>query len=247
MRSHTSTRVSLTRLTAFNFGIQFVWGAILAVSLQARSLELGHAGVGPYAEIAAIGAALGALTQIVAGRLADVRYAAVGHRREFYVTGVAFALPALMWFFLTPSLLGLTAAFCALQVALNIATGPYQAAIPDHVARGRAGAASSWMSAYQSLGNAAGLLVAGFVTQYAFVGMILCLGLALPFVVTLAHTQRVSASATTRRDPERRACDEATRRWRNGNVAHLPGPRQCRILHAARLSAVLRARQSRNP
>ena len=70
---------------------------------------------------------------------------------------------ALVWFYLAPDTAQLTAAFFLLQIALNVATGPYQAAIPDHVPLDRRGEASSWMSAWQSLGNAIGLVVVGFI------------------------------------------------------------------------------------
>ena len=172
---------------ALNFGIQFVWGAILAVSLQTRSIELGHGdGVRAYAAIASAGAALAAIVQVVAGRLADRRRAHIGHRREFYWFCLA-AIPPLVWFFLAPTFAQLLAAFLTLQIVLNLAAGPYQAAIPDHAPPQRQGELSSWMSGYQSLGNAAGLLVAGFVHDNARVAGILSAGLAASFAPTIAH------------------------------------------------------------
>jgi MFS family permease len=186
-------RIQPARLGALNFGIQFVWGAILAVSLQARSIELGHgSGVGAYAVIASAGAALAAIVQVIAGRLADRRRAQIGHRREFYWFCVA-AIPALVWFFVAPSFAQLLAAFLALQIVLNVASGPYQAAIPDHAPARRQGELSSWMSGYQSLGNAAGLLVAGFVHDNARVAGILSAGLAASFAPTITHLRTLQS------------------------------------------------------
>lgn len=176
------------RLAALNFGIQFVWGALLAVSLQARSIELAHDdGIRAYTMLAAAGAAAAAATQVLVGSIADARCALIGHRREFYRLGIIMAIPALLWFFVAPSLPQLTAAFLALQITLNIASGPYQAAIPDHVPPERHGEVASWMSGFQSLGNAAGLIVAGFVHEQLLIGLILAAGLAVSFGVTLAY------------------------------------------------------------
>ncbi len=177
--------VSPARLCAFNAGIQLVWGAILAVSLQARSVELAHDdGVRAYATIAALGALLATLVQPLVGALSDRRRARVGERFAFYAAGLALALPALVWFYLAPAWWQLLAAFFLLQIGMNVAGGPYQAAIPDYVPAGRRGAASSWMSAYQSVGNAAGLLVAGFVHD----GRIVAAALAVPFALTWSVT-----------------------------------------------------------
>lgn len=188
-----------SRLGAFTFGIQIVWGAILGVSLQSRVADLGgHGGVAAFSLIVAAGAALATVTQIVAGHAADARRARVGHRREFYFWGVAIALPALVWFYLAPALWQLTAAFFVLQVALNVATGPYQAAIPDHVPLERRGEASSWMSAWQSLGNAVGLVVVGFIADLRADAAILAAALLGSFAVTFLHVRGLGSQARER-------------------------------------------------
>ncbi len=162
-----------------------VWGAILAVSLQSRSLELAPAyGVRAYATIAAVGALVATLVQLGAGAVADRRLARIGNRSEFYLGGLAIAVPALVWFFFAPDLLQFMTAFFLLQFGMNVATGPYQAAIADYIAPERRGLASSWMSAYQSLGNVLGLLVAGFVHNVSLV----VLALAAPLVATCGVT-----------------------------------------------------------
>jgi len=176
------------RLCAFNFGIQLVWGAILAVSLQARSVELAHQdGVRAYATIAAIGALIATVVQLCAGVLADRRRRSVGNRQAFYLVGMALAVPSLVWFYLAPSWPQLLAAFFALQFTMNVAGGPYQAAIPDYIPRERRGLASGWMGAYQSAGNAAGLIVAGFVHDLRLVAIALAAPLVASWAVTFAH------------------------------------------------------------
>ncbi|MBD5632922.1 MAG: MFS transporter [Candidatus Eremiobacteraeota bacterium] len=171
-----------------NAGIQVVWGGILAVSLQARSSALGGGnGVRAYAIVAASGALVATIVQLVAGPLSDRLRERSGNRQIFYAAGIAFALPALAWFFLATDFSQLVAAFLCLELAMNVAGGPYQAVIADYVALDRRGNASSWMAAYQSIGNAAGLLAAGFIADLRFVA----LALAAPLAVTYA----VSASA----------------------------------------------------
>jgi len=178
------------------FGIQVVWGAILAVSLQARSSALGgtHA-VEAYAAVAAGGALLAALTQLVAGFFSDARRARTGHRRETYLAGLALALPALLVFYTTSSLAMLFAAFAALQIGMNLFGGPYQAAVPDHIAPERRGRASAWMSGYQFAGQCAGLLVAALAPN-PIAGVALAGILAATFAVTFLHLRGLSPSAS---------------------------------------------------
>lgn len=185
-----STRFSPFRLAALNFGIQLVWGAILAVSLQARSIELGRGHeIAAFALLAALGAALAAVTQIVAGRLADRRQHRGRGRSIFYLTGVLGAVPFIFWLYLAPSLPQLFAAFFGLQILLNIAGGPYQAAIPDFAPPQRRGITSSWMSALQSIGAAAGLLIAGFIHILTYVASLLSAGLVASLALTVHHAR----------------------------------------------------------
>ncbi len=173
-----------------------MWGAILAVSLQERSIALGHGdGVRAYATIAASGALVATLTQLAAGPLSDRARRATGNRSAFYIAGIAGAVPALFWFYLAPNFGQLVAAFLTLELVLNIAGGPYQAVIPDYVPLARRGGASSWMAAYQSVGNAAGLLIAGFVHDLRLVALALAAPLVGSWAVTAAHVRHLAGEA----------------------------------------------------
>ena len=168
-------------------GIQVVWGAILGISLQARTTEFGRPDpVTAYAIVAACGATLAAITQVVVGFLSDRRRSHVGHRREFYLAGIAIALPALLAFYLVPAYTGFVVAFAALQIGMNVFGGPYQAAVPDHVPRSRSGSASAWLSGYQFVGQCIGLVVATFAGDL-FAALAIAGILALTFGVTFAH------------------------------------------------------------
>jgi MFS family permease len=189
--------VSAIRLCALNGGLQLVWGAILGVSLQARSIELNGVGnaVGAYAITAAAGALVATVVQIVVGIFSDRERVRIGHRQRFYAAGVALTIPALFWFYFAPSYGQLVAAFLALELSMNVVGGPYQAVIPDFVARDRRGAASSWMAVYQSIGNAYGLLVAGLFHDLRFAAIALAVPFAATYVATATHLRELPANA----------------------------------------------------
>ncbi|MFN2460365.1 MAG: MFS transporter [Candidatus Velthaea sp.] len=185
-------RSGYARLAALWFGLQCVWGAVLAITLQTRSIALMPAnGIGAYAMLAAGGAAAGTLTQLAAGPFADRRLRAAGDRRPFYLAGVALALPAIAWLYLAPDYGQLVAAFLLLQIAMNVVTGPYQAIVPDYVADEHAGAAASWLGIFQPLGNAGGLIVAGFVADLRVVAFVLIAAVAGSWAVTARYVRNL--------------------------------------------------------
>jgi len=161
MRARTSNPFVLA---LYWLGIQSVWGAILGISLQSRSIELSGAdALIAYSRLATVGALVAAVVQIAVGFWSDARRRKGSRRIEFYVAGALGGSVALLFFYLAPSMASLTLAYIGLQAALNLAIGPYQAIIPDFVDRARYGVASSWMAALQSVGNAVGALAASFI------------------------------------------------------------------------------------
>jgi len=154
------------RLALFWLGIQAVWGAILGISLQSRTIELSPAdALLVYGRLATAGAFVAAVVQVAIGFWSDARRRKGSRRIEFYAVGAVGGAAALALFYDARSLALLTAAYVALQASLNVAIGPYQAIIPDFVQRLRIGVASSWMAALQGAGNAVGALAASFITN----------------------------------------------------------------------------------
>ena len=147
------------RLGAFWFGIQVVWTSVLGVVLQDRVSALSTQPVRDYALMAALGAALAAVTQIAAGLLSDRFRSRSGDRRAFYRAGVLIAVPALIALTAAPSIAWLWVALLVLQVGMNVAGGPYQAIVGDYVAASYVGRASGWMSINQFAGSVTGLLL----------------------------------------------------------------------------------------
>ena len=143
-----------------------------------------------YALVAAAGAILAALTQVVVGFLSDRRRARVGHRREFYLIGLLLALPSLVAFYLAPTYASFVLAFMGLQIGMNVFGGPYQAAVPDHVPPSASGTASAWMSGYQFVGQCIGLVIAAFVIEQ-LAGFEIAAILAITFAITFVHLRRL--------------------------------------------------------
>ncbi len=134
-----------------------MWGAILGISLQSRSIEL--AGGNPliaYGRLATIGAIVAAVVQVLVGIYSDARRREGSRRVEFYAIGAIAGAASLAFFYEANTFIALTAAYVALQASLNLSIGPYQAIIPDFIERVKIGAASSWMAALQGAGNAIG-------------------------------------------------------------------------------------------
>lgn len=189
MRSATAKPATLG---VFWFGIQIVWGALLGVSLQARISELAAAhAVAAYGPIAAGGAAVAAVTQIIIGIVSDRRRVHGSRRIEFYVVGLVLACPALLWFYTAPTLGQLVAALIVLQIGMNVAIGPYQAVIPDFVPEAQLGNASSWMAGLQSAGNACGALIAALVSNAVFAALTIIAALVATCAVTSAHVKQL--------------------------------------------------------
>lgn len=178
---------SPARISALWFGNQAVWSAILGVFLQSRVAELAPSDdVRAYAWIASGGALVAALVQLAAGFASDRRIVRTGHRRDFYVWGVVIAAASLLGFFAAPSLAVLVTAFVALQIGMNVAGGPYQAAISDAIGEDRRGRASAWMSVSSFAGSVTGLLVAATLHGLA-AGTALAVALLAGSAIALVH------------------------------------------------------------
>jgi MFS family permease len=180
-------------LGLFWMGIQMVWGALLGVSLQSRASQLvPHQALAAYGMLAITGACVAAVTQIVIGIISDRRRAHGSRRVEFYAAGSIAAVFALIWFYTAPIFSQLIAALVLLQVGMNVAIGPYQAVIPDFVSDERIGTASSWMAALQSVGNAAGAMIAGLISNGRAVALALAGALIFTGAGTAAHVTRLT-------------------------------------------------------
>ena len=185
---------SAARLAALWFGVQALWGALLGISLQARTTALHpHDPLVAYGQIATLGALTAMVVQIVVGPLSDRRRRAGGDRRLFLALGTAFGAAGVIAFYLAPNFGSLVAATVFLQFGVNIAIGPYQAIIPDYFESTQTGVASSWMAALQSGGNACGALAAALIASPLAIALILGVLLAAGALITIVHMSGVTA------------------------------------------------------
>ena len=187
MRSRT-TDPSPARISALWFGVQLTWGAILGLALQARCTQFGGASaLSLFAIVATSGAVAAAITQLAVGPWSDRVVRAGGSRRGFYLTGILAGSVATIAFFIAPSAIALTATFVALQIALNVAIGPYQAVVPDTLDDGRIAGGSAWIAAMQSAGNAIGAVFASLFGASLLLGAVLAFSMLATAAITLVH------------------------------------------------------------
>ncbi len=156
-------------ISLFWLPVSLFWGAMLGQILPARVLTFaGAAHSGTYLGIISLsGAAVGLLIQIIVGPVSDACASRWGRRRPFLFGGTVLAIGALIAFGYAGSFVGLVLAFVGIQLFLNIATGPYQALIPDHVPLNHQGAAAGYTGMMQLLGDAGGPIVAGLLLAHA--------------------------------------------------------------------------------
>jgi MFS family permease len=148
-------------LSFFWFAWELHWAALLGATLQAEIARFMPATYYGRASaiLGGVGALLAILAQYGAGRASDV----LRRRMPFIAVGTLLNIVALFGFALAPSFGAVVVAYAAVQIALNIAGGPYQALIPDRIAKSEQGRASAFMGFMRLAGTAAGLMLAKLV------------------------------------------------------------------------------------
>jgi MFS family permease len=192
MRSNTNNGPSPAILSALWFGVQLIWGAVLGISLQARSSELAGSGaLAAFGAISASGAAASAVVQLVTGPISDRMRRAGNNRTGFYAIGALLGAGSVVAFYRASSLFELLVAFVALQIALNIVIAPYQAIIPDTMPTARYGVASGWLAGIGSAGNAVGATLAAAFGGRPSIGYVLAAALVASAALTTLYVRRV--------------------------------------------------------
>ncbi|BCW94533.1 MAG: MFS transporter [Fimbriimonadales bacterium] len=163
MRAAAHGRINYWALSAFWLGVSVHWAAFLTIAMQARVNDLAPPDQrGVYlAWLAAAGALISTVIELVAGPISDRCTARLGRRRPFILWGTLLSLPFVVLFMTTQSFALLILHFVAIQLFLNWANGPYQAVIPDYVPPQRHGLASAYMGMMTLVGTLLGLALAG--------------------------------------------------------------------------------------
>jgi Na+/melibiose symporter-like transporter len=148
------------------------------------------------------GSMVAVFIQPLAGALSDRFSSSLGRRRPFILVGTLLALLFLPGIGLSGSFPFLLLGYCLLQVATNIAQGPFQAFIPDLVPEGRRGVASGAKSLAEVLGGVAFLrLVAYFMDNYAGGDGVMWLWLAIGFLGLVLLGGMIATMLTVKEQP----------------------------------------------
>ena len=135
------------------------WTVMLQAFLPGRVAEFaGDAQKGTYLlYIAALGAVATTVIQLIIGPISDASANRMGRRHPFILWGTALAAAGIIGFALSQNFAALMVSFFAIQLFLNVATGPYQALMPDSVPHNQHGLASAYMGASLLLGQLLGV------------------------------------------------------------------------------------------
>jgi MFS family permease len=155
---------SLPRLSVLWLGSNLFWSAVMSQVLSQRVEFFVGDQKGIYlGAIGAAGALASTIIQLVIGPLSDNCTHAKGRRYVFVFWGVLLNTIPIFLFALSRSFWELMFAFVLIQLLLNIATGPFQAIIPDRVPPEHQGKASGWMGVWQLVGQIVGLILPGLL------------------------------------------------------------------------------------
>ena len=153
----------LVRISLFWFGLSFLWGGMNIQLLPTRVPEL----VGDEVKgtaigvIVVVGLIVAIIVQPLAGAVSDRARLRWGRRRPLMAAGIAATIPCLLFVAYAPNYGLLFVAMVLLQIAANIAHGPYQGVIPDQVPREARGRASGFFGLANLTGTLAGAGIAG--------------------------------------------------------------------------------------
>lgn len=161
-RDLSATRLSL--LSILQLPITLFWSAVLAQVLAERVEFFAGAEKGLYlAIIGAVGALASTAVQLFVGPLSDRCAHPRGRRYPFILWGIGLNTIPIFMFAFSGSFTQLMLAFVLIQLLLNVATGPFQAYIPDLVPPHQQGRAAGWMGFWTLCGQIMGLVVSGLL------------------------------------------------------------------------------------
>jgi MFS family permease len=149
-------------VSLFWLALSFFWGALLTIALPARIEALfGSGGKDSALSIlSASGACVAGVTQIVSGALSDGSRSKFGRRRPYLFAGTLLAIGPLLLLPQAHTLVVLLLAYALLQLAINVAAGPYGALMHDIIPPRDHDTASAWIGVVGLIGRIGGPLVA---------------------------------------------------------------------------------------
>jgi Na+/melibiose symporter-like transporter len=137
-------RLDYVKITLFGFALTALWQSLHTITLPVRLLDfVPESQKNTYLGLLTLsGLLLAMFVQPLAGAVSDNSDFKWGRRRPFILVGGVIALLLIPGFGLAGSYAAIFAVYCLLQIASNIAQGPYQAFIPELVPADKHGRAS---------------------------------------------------------------------------------------------------------
>jgi Na+/melibiose symporter-like transporter len=137
-------RLDYVKITLFGFALTALWQSLHTITLPMRLLDfVPESQKNTYLGLLTLsGLLLAMFVQPLAGAVSDNSDFKWGRRRPFILVGGVIALLLIPGFGLAGSYAAIFAVYCLLQIASNIAQGPYQAFIPELVPVDKHGRAS---------------------------------------------------------------------------------------------------------
>ncbi|CAN5604158.1 hypothetical protein BH24CHL9_BH24CHL9_02760 [soil metagenome] len=108
-----------------------------------------------------VGAVVAFVVQPVAAALSDFTRSRLGRRRPWIISGASLAVVVLLLLATIDTFLAFAFLAWLLQLASNLAQGPYQGYVPDLVPRTQVGAASGLVAMMSTAGQLTGAAIAG--------------------------------------------------------------------------------------
>jgi Na+/melibiose symporter-like transporter len=137
-------RLDYVKITLFGFALTALWQSLHTITLPVLLLDfVPESQKNTYLGLLTLsGLLLAMFVQPLAGAVSDNSELKWGRRRPFILVGGVIALLLIPGFGLAGSYAAIFAVYCLLQIATNIAQGPYQAFIPELVPTDKHGRAS---------------------------------------------------------------------------------------------------------
>jgi Na+/melibiose symporter-like transporter len=181
-------RIDYVKITLFGFALTALWQSLHTITLPVRLLDfVPETQKNTYLGLLTLsGLFLAMLIQPLAGAVSDRSRFRWGRRRPFILAGgilVVLLLPGIGY---AGSYAAIFAVYCLLQIASNIAQGPYQAFIPEMVPPDKYGRASGVKGLLEIVGGLLMVYVSSvFIDRYIDTGDFYLLWLVLGILMVV--------------------------------------------------------------
>jgi MFS family permease len=158
------------KINIYGFAINTLWTPMSTILLPVLVLSFVDESVKntQLALITLVGLVLAIIVQPVAGLVSDRSGCTWGKRRPYILVGSLFMIALLMSLGWTSSFAMLFLVICLLQIASNVANGPWFGFIPDLVPEDKRGIASGVKGVIEMLGAIIGIQLIGYLMSQRF-------------------------------------------------------------------------------